>query len=189
MCTLRAKTKIFAFVALLVWAAPAAADGPNLGQPISEADLAPWDLTVMPDGSGLPLGSGTPAQGKALFAANCAICHGDNGKGGIAEAVVVDDPPPLSGPGSVKSIGNFWPASTSIFDFIRRAMPFTQPRSLSTDQVYALTAYLLYMNKVIGESEVMDAKTLPQVKMPNRDNFFPEFPKLMPRQAGDPTRR
>jgi S-disulfanyl-L-cysteine oxidoreductase SoxD len=169
-----------AVVAFLLFAAPAAAEGPNLGQPISQTDLAPWDLTIMPDGTGLPPGSGTPALGKQLFADNCAICHGDNGKGGIVEAVVADNPPPLSGPGSIKSIGNFWPAATTIFDFIRRAMPFTQPLTLTDDQVYALTAYLLNINKVIGDTEVMDAKSLPQVKMPNRDNFFPEFPKLMP---------
>ena len=169
-----------AVVAFLLFAVPAAAEGPNLGQPISRTDLAPWDLTIMPDGTGLPPGGGTPAQGKQLFADNCAICHGDNGKGGIVEAVVADNPPPLSGPGSIKSIGNFWPAATTIFDFIRRAMPFTQPLTLTDDQVYALTAYLLNINKVIGDTEVMDAKSLPQVKMPNRDNFFPEFPKLMP---------
>jgi cytochrome c len=167
---------------VLLSAAPASAEGPNLGQSISQADLAPWDLTVMPDGAGLPPGGGTPMEAKILFADNCAFCHGPEGKGGIVEAVVVNDPPPLSGPGSVKSIRNFWPVATTLFDFIRRAMPFTQPRSLTDDQVYALTAYLLYMNKVIGEADRMDATSLPKVKMPNRDNFFPEFPKLMPSQ-------
>src|SRR5216684_219051 len=154
---------LIAIATALLSAVPAGAEGPNLGQPISEADLAPWDLTIMPDGTGLPPGSGTPAQGKQLFATYCAICHGENGKGGIVEAVVADNPPPLSGPGSVKSIGNFWPVSTTLFDFIRRAMPFTQPRSLTDDQVYALTAYLLYMNKVIGEADRMDATSLPRV--------------------------
>jgi cytochrome c len=164
---------------VLLLAAPAEAEGPKLGQSISEAEFAPWDLTVMPDGTGLPPGSGTPAQGEALFADNC---HGDEGKGGIVAAIVVTNPPLLSGPGSVKSIGNFWPVATTLFDFIRRAMPFTQPRSLTDDQVYALTAYLLYMNKVIGEGGTMDAASLPRVKMPNRDNFFPEFPRLMPQR-------
>jgi hypothetical protein len=109
-----------------------------------------------------------------------APCHGDNGRGGIVEGVVADNPQPLSGPGSVKSIGNFWPAPTTVFDFIRRAMPYTQPLSMTNDQVYALTAYLLSINKVIGDTEVMDATSLPKVKMPNRDNFFPEFPELIP---------
>ena len=173
---------IAACAALLFFAARAGAQVPNLGQPISEADLAPWDLTIMPDGSGLPPGSGTPAQGKQLFASYCAICHGDGGKGGIGDVLAVDNPPPLSGPGSAKLLANFWPVSTTLFDFIRRAMPFTQPISLSNDQIYALTAYLLNINKVIGDSDVMDARSLPAVKMPNRDNFFPEFPKLMPQR-------
>ena len=179
MSTLKVKVSIAALAALLS-AVRAGAEGPNLGQPISEADLAPWDLTIMPDGTGLPLGSGTPEQGRQLFATYCAVCHGENAKGGIVEGLVADNPPPLSGPGSVKSIGNFWPVSTTIFDFIRRAMPYTQPLVLTNDQVYALTAYLLNINKVIGDNDVMDAKKLPRVKMPNRDNFFPEFPKLMP---------
>src|SRR5262249_15141992 len=157
---------LFTLTAVLLSVPPAGAEGPNLGQPISQTDLAPWDLTVMPDGTGLPPGSGTSAQGKVLFADNCALCHGDEGKGGLVEAVVVNNPPPLSGPGSVKSIGNFWPVATTLFDFVRRAIPFTQPRSLTDDQVYALTAYLLYMNKVIGEGAVMDAASLPRVKMP-----------------------
>jgi S-disulfanyl-L-cysteine oxidoreductase SoxD len=182
MSTRKVGAGYIALGTLWLLATPASAEGPNLGQPISQSELAPWDLTVMPDGSGLPSGSGTPAEGKPLFADNCAICHGDAGKGGIIEAVVVNDPPPLSGPGSVKSIGNFWPVATTLFDFIRRAMPYTQPRSLTDDQVYALTAYLLYMNKVIGETDRMDATSLPHVKMPNRDNFFPEFPKLMPQR-------
>ena len=160
----------------LLMASAAGADGPNLGTPISDADLAPWDLTVMPDGAGLPSGSGTAAQGKPLFATYCAVCHGENGKGGLVEAVVVDHPPPLSGPGSVKAIGNFWPVATTVFDFIRRAMPYTQPTVLTSDQAYALTAYLLNMNGVIDEADIMNAATLPKVRMPNRDDFFRSFP-------------
>jgi len=174
------QTSTITLTALLLFAARAGAQGPNLGQPISEADLARWDLTIMPDGTGLPPGSGTPAHGKQLFATYCAVCHGENAKGGFVEGLVADNPTPLSGPGSVKMIGNFWPVSTTVFDFIRRAMPYTQPLVLTNDQVYALTAYLLNINKVIGDNDVMNATTLPQVKMPNRDNFFPEFPKLTP---------
>src|SRR5258705_14003201 len=110
---------LIAIATALLSAVPASAEGPNLGQPISQADLAPWDLTVMPDGTGLPPGSGTPAQGKTLFADNCALCHGDEGKGGIVEAVVVGKPPPLSGPGLVRGVGEFWPVGASAFAFIR----------------------------------------------------------------------
>ena len=176
MSTRKVGALLIAFAIALVAAAPAGAEGPNLGKPISQADLAPWDLTVMPDGTGLPPGSGTAAEGKPLFADNCALCHGDEGKGGIVEAVVVNDPPPLTGPGSVKSIGNFWPVATTLFDFIRRAMPYTAPRTLSDDETYALTAYVLYLNKLIGEHDTIDAQTLPKVKMPNRDNFIIKFP-------------
>jgi S-disulfanyl-L-cysteine oxidoreductase SoxD len=182
MSTRRIGSGHIVLASVLLLSGQAGAEGPNLGKPISQADLAPWDLTVMPDGTGLPPGSGMPGEGKALFADNCALCHGEEGKGGIVEAVVVNNPPPLTGPGSVKSIANFWPAATTLFDFIRRAMPYTQPRSLTDDQIYALTAYLLYMNKVIGEADRIDATSLPRVRMPNRDNFFPEFPKLMPQR-------
>src|SRR5258708_13417514 len=98
---------IATLVALLLLAPPGRAEGPNLGQPISQADLAPWDLTIMPDGAGLPPGSGTPAQGKQLFAENCALCHGDNGRGRIVEAAVADNPHPPTGPRSLTSICNF----------------------------------------------------------------------------------
>ena len=153
-----------------------AAAGPNLGQPISAADLAAWDTSVMPDGSGLPPGSGTAAQGAAVYAKKCVACHGDEGKGGMSSAVTARGPI-----GSInaaeKSIGNFWPYATTLFDFIRRAMPWQEPRTLANDEVYALTAYLLMLNKVIGENEVMNAATLPKVRMPNRDGFIVRFPE------------
>ena len=151
--------------------------GPNLGQPISHAELAAWDINVLPDGTGLPKGSGTAAQGAPIYAQKCAACHGEQGKGGISAALV--GAPPMKSMDSPKTIANFWPYSTTLFDFIRRAMPFTQPRSLSDEEVYALTAYILAQNKLIGEREVMDAQTLPKVRMPNRDGFIPRFPERM----------
>jgi S-disulfanyl-L-cysteine oxidoreductase SoxD len=154
-----------------------AAAGPNLGQPLSRADLAAWDINVLPDGSGLPKGSGTAAQGASIYAQKCAACHGEQGKGGISAALV--GAPPMKDMSSPKTIANFWPYSTTLFDFIRRAMPFTQPRSLSDDEVYALTAYILAQNKLIGEKDEMNAQTLPTVKMPNRDGFIPRFPERM----------
>jgi cytochrome c len=152
-----------------------AADSPHLGKPISPADIAPWDITIMPDGTGLPPGSGTPAQGAPIFQAKCSACHGENGKGGIAAAVTAG--PPRASLDGGKTIANFWPYATTIFDFVRRAMPYNAPHSLKDDEVYALTAYLLSLNKLIGDNEVMNAQTLPKVKMPNRDNFIIRFPE------------
>jgi S-disulfanyl-L-cysteine oxidoreductase SoxD len=166
------------FLAVSLFAAMATvslAETPHLGKPLDEAAIANWDIGILPDGTGLPKGGGTPAQGAPIFAEKCAACHGVNGKGGVAAAVVSDLR--LDGiSASQKTIKNFWPYATTIFDFIRRAMPFTAPRSLSDDEVYALTAYILAENKLIGADEVMNAETLPKVKMPNRDNFIIRFP-------------
>jgi cytochrome c len=151
------------------------AETPHLGKPLDEAAIANWDISILPDGTGLPKGSGSPAQGVAIFAEKCSACHGDNGKGGPAAALVDDRK--LDGISAAqKTIKNFWPYATTVFDFIRRAMPFTQPRSLSDDEVYALTAYILAENKLIGANDTMNAETLPKVKMPNRDNFIIRFP-------------
>jgi S-disulfanyl-L-cysteine oxidoreductase SoxD len=160
---------------LAVMASAASAETPNLGKPIDEAAIAAWDISILPDGTGLPKGSGTPAQGAVIFAEKCASCHGDNAKGGPAAALVSDAQ--LAGISATqKTIKNFWPYSTTIFDFIRRAMPFPMPRSLTDAEVYALTAYILAENKLIGADDMMDAQTLPKVKMPNRDNFIIRFP-------------
>jgi S-disulfanyl-L-cysteine oxidoreductase SoxD len=170
------KRKIFA--ASLLFAATAGAslaETPHLGKPIDEAAIANWDISILPDGTGLPKGSGTPAQGAVIYAEKCAMCHGDNGKGGVAAALVSDQQ--IAGiSASQKTIKNFWPYATTIFDFIRRAMPFQMPRTLTDDEVYALTAYILAENKLIGANDAMNAETLPKVKMPNRDNFIIRFP-------------
>ena len=153
----------------------ALAAGPNLGKPLTAAELAAWDISIQPDGTGLPPGNGTPAQGAKIFAQKCALCHGENGKGGTS-AALVGGAPLTSGIETTKTIANFWGYSTTVFDFIRRAMPWQQPRSLSNDEVYALTAYILSLNKLIGENDAMNAETLPKVKMPNRDGFIIRFP-------------
>ena len=170
------KRAIFAASLLLAMTTGASlAETPNLGKPIDEAAIAAWDISILPDGTGLPKGSGTPAQGAKIYAEKCTACHGDNGKGGAAAALVSDRE--LAGINAAqKTIKNFWPYSTTIFDFIRRAMPFQMPRSLTDDEVYALTAYILAENKLIGANDMMDAQTLPKVKMPNRDNFIIRFP-------------
>jgi len=177
MSTLRsARLSLALFIA--TGTAAAVAQGPSLGQAISASDIAAWDLTVMPDGTGLPSGRGTPEQGAAVFAQKCAACHGENGKGGISSALV-SDRRRTSIDGAEKTIPNFWPYATTLFDYIRRAMPWQLPRSLSDDEAYALTAFLLAQNKLIGPSEAMDAKSLPKVRMPNEGGFIDRFPELM----------
>src|SRR6266702_3743268 len=150
------------------------AAGPNLGKPIDAADIAAWDISILPDGTGLPPGGGTPAQGERIFAQKCAMCHGEGGKGGVAAAVVGGGP--IDRIEAVKTIRNFWGYSTTLFDFIRRAMPWQQPRSLTDDEVYALTAYILAENKLIRDADSMNSETLPRVRMPNRDGFIIRFP-------------
>jgi S-disulfanyl-L-cysteine oxidoreductase SoxD len=172
MCTHRLLLLPFLFLA---WGA--LAGGPNLGRPIEPAELAAWDIHVLPDGTGLPRGSGTPAQGAPIYAQKCAHCHGEHGKGGPNAPLA--GAPPIKSIDSQKTIANFWPYATTLFDFIRRSMPWQQPRSLSDDEVYALTAYILALNKLIGEQETMNAQTLPGVRMPNRDGFIPRFPEKM----------
>jgi cytochrome c len=153
-----------------------AADAAGLGKPISEADIKAWNLTVLPDGTNLPPGSGTAAQGATIFAQKCALCHGEGGKGGPNAALVGSPSLVAGGIEANKTIANFWANSTTLYDYIRRAMPWPQPRSLSNEEVYALCAYILSLNKLIGENDTMDAQTLPKVKMPNRDNFIIKFP-------------
>jgi len=150
------------------------AQGPNLGKPIDPAEIAAWDISIQPDGAALPPGSGTPAQGAQIYAQKCFMCHGENGKGGVNAALVGGGP--LTGMESPKTIANFWPYATTLFDYVRRAMPWQQPRSLTNDEVYALTAYILALNKLIGENDEINAKTLPKVKMPNRDGFIIRLP-------------
>jgi S-disulfanyl-L-cysteine oxidoreductase SoxD len=154
--------------------AAAAADVPHLGQPISPADAAAWDISIGPDGVGLPSGSGTPAQGAVIFAEKCAACHGDKGEGKTNARLVGGQ---ITGNAPVvKTVGSYWPYATTLFDFTRRAMPWTAPKSLTNDEVYAVTAHVLRLNGIIGDNDVMDAKTLPLVKMPNRDGFIPLYP-------------
>jgi S-disulfanyl-L-cysteine oxidoreductase SoxD len=158
--------------ALFALASPAfAQQSPNLGKPISAEDLAAWDISIGPDGAGLPPGSGTVKQGEAVFGAKCQACHGEKGAGTPNDRLVggqgslPGDKPP------VKTIGSYWPYATTLFDYIRRAMPFNESKSLTSDEVYGVVAYLLNLNGVIPESETMNAQSLPKVTMPNREGF------------------
>jgi S-disulfanyl-L-cysteine oxidoreductase SoxD len=166
------------FAAFLLGASSAFAQTPGLGKPISEPDIKAWDIAVLPDGSNLPPGSGTSAQGASIYGEKCVACHGEGGKGGVAPGAgpLVGGAPLTNGIETAKTIANYYAYATTVFDYIRRAMPFNAPRSLSDDDVYALTAYILALNKLIGDDDVMDPKTLPGVKMPNRDNFIIPYP-------------
>ncbi len=147
-----------------------AADLPGLGKSVSEAELMLWDMSIGPDGKGLPPGNGTAAQGSAIFAQKCEGCHGKQGQGG-ANSVLINAPGK-----SDRTMALYVPNATTIFDFTRRAMPWPQPKSLTDDEVYALTAYILAGNKIIGENETMNAETLPKVQMPNRNAFVSRYP-------------
>jgi cytochrome c5 len=164
MSTLKLLTASALVGALLV-PALAKAEGPGLGQPLSPDEVPMFARYVMPDGRGLPPGGGTAQMGSKIYAAKCAKCHGKTG----TEGPVM---PPV-GPNEVwaKPAGRHWPYATTLFAYIRRAMPFDAPKSLTDDQAYALAAFILYRNGLVGEDEVMDAESLPKVDMPNRDNF------------------
>ena len=147
------------------------APGPNLGEPADTRAVSSLDLGIMPDGAGLPEGSGTAQQGRAIYDRLCLSCHGPGGLGDSADQLagaqmqLTDEYPE-------KTIGAFWPYAPTLFDFIRRSKPMMQPGNLTDSEVYALTAYLLYLNEIIPEDRVMDAASLAEVKMPNRDGFI-----------------
>jgi S-disulfanyl-L-cysteine oxidoreductase SoxD len=152
-------------------AGSATRETPNLGRPATQAEIAGWDMSIAPDGRGLPRGAGTPAEGALVYAQKCQACHGEKGVGGPNDRLVGGQGT-LASKTPVRTVGSYWPYATTVFDYIRRAMPFAQPLSLTDGEVYALTAYLLNLNGIIGEKDVMNSETLPKVKMPNRDNFI-----------------
>jgi S-disulfanyl-L-cysteine oxidoreductase SoxD len=152
-----------------------AQETPHLGRPATPAAVAGWDISIPPDGTGLPPGSGTPEQGAVVYVQKCQTCHGEKGAGQPSDRLVGGQGT-LASTKPVLTIGSYWPYATTVFDYVRRAMPYTQPQSLTNDEVYAVTAYLLHLNDIIGAQDVMNAQTLPQVKMPNRDNFLVVYP-------------
>jgi cytochrome c len=172
-------SKVFALAgaAALAVSAAAAADAPKFGKPISEGDASGWDISVFPDGKGLPQGSGTPAQGKAIFAQKCAACHGPNGEGGMGGPRLFGGFGTLKAPQQpVMTVGSYWPYATSVFDFVRRAMPWDHPKSLSNDEVYATVAYILQLNGLMKEGDVLNRDTIMKIQMPNRDGFINLYP-------------
>ena len=173
MCML----KSLVFCASLAASPAFAQTPPQFGQPIAPADVAPWDISIGPDGAGLPPGSGTAAQGEAVYVAKCQACHGEKGAGQPNDRLVGGSI--KAGAPAVKTVGSYWPYATTLFDYIRRAMPYTDSKSLTSDELYAVSAYLLNLNGIIGKDDTMDAQSLPKVRMPNRDGFipFPRYPR------------
>lgn len=174
--------KVICLAAALAGGAASAAETPHLGRPATAAEIQAVDISVPPDGSTLPKGSGTVAQGAAVFAQQCQVCHNAAGAGGPNDrltggvgSLTTDKP--------VKTVASFWPYATTVFDYVRRAMPWPAPQSLSNDDVYAVVAYLLSVDGIVPANARLDAKTLPLVKMPNRDGFESWADKYRPRTA------
>jgi cytochrome c len=157
---------------LLAAAATLSAQSPRfgVGRPPTPEEIRNLESAIAPDGTGLPPGSGTVVDGRQLFAAQCARCHGPEGEGGVG-ARLVGGQGTLASPRPLKTVGSFWPYATTLWDYVNRAMPFDRPGLLSPPEVYAAVAFVLNLNGIIDESQVMDAATLPKVKMPNRDGF------------------
>jgi cytochrome c len=148
----------------------------KIGRAPTKEEIAAWDISIGPDGKGLPEGHGTSKEGAAIFAEKCAVCHGSEGQGGkIGPRVVggIADTETLTTLKPVRTVGGYWPYATSVWDFIRRAMPRGQSGTLTPNEVYAVTAFILYKSNIIQEGDVLDQKTLPKVQMPNRNGFVP----------------
>jgi S-disulfanyl-L-cysteine oxidoreductase SoxD len=155
--------------------AVAAAQSPTLGygRAPTPDELKAIDIEVTPDGKGLAPGSSTAAAGKSVYTRRCETCHGPTGKEGPQD-VLVGGQGSLATSRPLKTVGSYWPYATTLWDYIRRAMPFEHPGTLTTDEVYGATAYVLFMNGIVKEQDVIDKITLVQVKMPNRNGFTPD---------------
>jgi len=145
----------------------------GLGRTPSADEIRPYDIAIGPAGRELPQGRGTAREGAAIYAQKCASCHGATGTEGPFDRLVGGQGT-LNTERPVKTVGSYWPYATTIWDYIRRAMPVDNPGSLTPDEVYALTAFLLFRNGIVEESAVMDRESLPKVRMPNRDGFIPD---------------
>jgi cytochrome c len=168
--------KLLVLFAALTAAAAAWAQAPNyknVGRAPTPDEIQAWDRAVGPAGKELPAGSGTAKEGAEIFADKCAVCHGPAGEGSQMAPRLVGGKGTLKTPQPVLTVGSYWAFATTIYDFINKAMPRGQEGSLKPDQVYALTAFLLYKNEIIKETDIIDAKTLPAIQMPNRDGFIP----------------
>jgi S-disulfanyl-L-cysteine oxidoreductase SoxD len=158
-------------LALVSAAAFAGEEGPNLGRVATPEEIASWDISISPDGAGLPAGSGTSKQGEIVYVQKCLACHGERGAGKPNDQLVGGQGSLRGDKAPIKTVGSFWPYATTIFDYVRRAMPYQESKSLTNDEVYAVTAYILQLNGIIGDNDTINAETLPKTRMPNKDGF------------------
>jgi S-disulfanyl-L-cysteine oxidoreductase SoxD len=145
----------------------------DFGRSATPEEIELWDIDVQPDGAGLPQGGGTVAHGKEVYQNNCEVCHGTGGEGGIKDRLVGGQGT-LASSKPLKTVGSYWPYATTLFDYIRRATPYPIPGSLSADDTYAVSAYILSLNGVLPADGKLDQDSLPKIKMPNRDGFIPD---------------
>ena len=144
---------------------------PGLGKPVASDVVEEWDISVHADGEGLPAGSGNVSDGEIVYNTQCVSCHAEGGIGSAVGDQLAGAQMGLTSDYPEKTVGSYWPYATTLFDVIRRSMPMTTPGSLSDDEVYAVTAYILYLNNLIDDKAIMDKTSLPKVKMPNEDGF------------------
>ena len=166
-------------VAMAMCGAVVAAERYDFGRVATPEEIKGWDIDISPDGAGLPPGRGSVSQGKAIFAEKCAACHGARGQGKPMDQLV-------GGVGTLrdkkpeKTVGSFWPYATTLFDFVRRAMPLNAPQSLTPDEVYAVSAYVLFLNGIVAQDATLDAAALAKIEMPNRNGFVSAYPTTRP---------
>ena len=161
------------FVCAMLWAGGAGAQTLGLGRPATAADIESRGAIVGPEGAELPPGGATAAEGRAVYDRSCAACHGPTGTEGPDDRLA-GGRGSLATDGARKTVGSYWPASTTLWDYVYRAMPFNQPGSLTVEEVYGVVAYVLFLNDLVGEDDRIDAATLPRIEMPNRDGFVPD---------------
>ena len=162
---------VLAASALAVVCSSAFADSPNLCRVATPEEIAGWDISIAPDGAGLPLGSGAPKRGETVYVEKCLACHGEKGAGKPNDPLVGGRGTLIGDQVPIKTVGSFWPYATTIFDYVRRSMPLNDSKSLTNEEVYAVVAYILQLNGIIAEDATLDAQTLLKVRMPNRDGF------------------
>lgn len=178
--------KLGALIAVAVVTGAVAQDRSyKIGRAATPEEIRRRDISVAPDGSGLPVGHGTVAQGQRVYQALCANCHGAHGEGMLEYPALAGGQGTLRSKDPVLTVGSYWPFATTVWDYIHRAMPYQRPGTLTTDETYALTAFILYLNGIVDEKATLDERTLPGVKMPNRNGFVADPRPDVPRKKAE----